>query len=152
MEKKNRLSILAKLIYLALVLYVAFWGYFSAIPSFVEGVSNHYVHLDSYKMERYRTSVLHLSFYKDYYHEAAGKKKIENMNYTVVEDNVETIKNNVSIFLNKLQELDNPIDVEFNYDNITSDDYYSLISNEESVLLHYYDMDENILYIISYPE
>ncbi len=70
----------------------------------------------------------------------------------LVENNIETIKNNISTSLNKLSEFDNHINVEFNYDSITSDDYCSLKSNGESVLLHYYDVDEHILYKTYFPK
>lgn len=155
MQGKNRISTVAKFIYLILVLFVAYLGFFYAYPSgYVawKGISNFYAGCDFYKKEYYNTHDINVSFSKYYYHEAAGKLKIEKMNYSLVEDNVEIIKNNISISLNKLHELDNPITVEFDYDSITSDDYYSLNSNGESVLLHYYDVDENILYIISFPE
>lgn len=108
-----------------------------------------------YKYERYETPMdKTIYFSKKYYYDEADEfyKKNGNGRYMLVENNVETIKNNISIALNKLNELDNSINIEFNYDNITSNDYYDLsegynLSVGEDVLLYYYDIDEHILYV-----
>lgn len=152
MKVKNKWSIIVKLIYFLLVLYVIYLGYSQSQPSsYVEGISNHYNSNDFYKWENYNINQLNLSFFKYYYHEEEGQLKIKNMNYELIDNNAETVKSNIRIFLDKLHELNKPIDIEFDYDIITSNDYYSLKSNEERKLLHYYDIEENVLYIIDIP-
>lgn len=37
--------------------------------------------------------------------------------------------------------------IEFNSNIITSNDYYKLLKNGDSLYLHYYDVDDNVLYM-----
>lgn len=103
-----------------------------------------------YKMESYRSpNHSNLSFSRYYYLQFYIKEAFPGSSKCIsVEDNVETIKKYISTSLDELYESDNNIDIEFNYDAITSNDYYYLRIEGEEVFLRYYDIDENILYKI----
>lgn len=104
-----------------------------------------------YKSEMYLNSDPFILFSKYYYYE--NPSEMWSNDYMLIENNVETVKTNISTSLNKLHELDNAINIEFNYDIITSNDYYFLktIKDENLILLYYYDVDEHILYTTYFP-
>lgn len=114
-----------------------------------------------YKKEEYVTNHYGLIFSKYYYSSEADDVFVENLNPTLVGDDAEKIKNCISDFLNVLSELNAEDDVEFDYDIVTSNDYYSLVIEGKSIwryydesqtLLHYYDVDEHVLYVIQYSK
>lgn len=154
MNKSKIIKIVLTIAYLILMLIAIFFGYTYAwfTSSSKEGVSSYYDSCDYYKIEHYNTSDVSLYLSKYYYHDEAGKLNIKNMKYISVGNRIEFIKKYISTFLEKIHELEELSDIEFNYDAITSNDYYSLKLYNEEVLLHYYDVEDNILYIMSYPE
>lgn len=152
MQQKNTIMTFIKVIGLVIVLIVAFLlgSYIWVLsPKVYEPPILSY---DFYKSERYLNSDPFILFSKYYYYEDLGE--IWNDEYILIDDNVEMIKNYIRVSLNKLHEFDNSIDVEFNYDIIQSSDYYFLetIEEESLVILHYYDVDEHILYTTYFPE
>lgn len=104
-----------------------------------------------YKAEQSINSEPVITFFKYYYNKDI--EEIENNDYVLVEENVESIKNNISNSLNKIHEFDESISNEFNYDIITSNDFYfsEIVEGEELFILHYYDVDERILYVTYFP-
>lgn len=103
---------------------------------------------DYYKREKYVSSDFNgTSFQKYYYHQD---------DYTVickgritcspVKGKEELVKNYIKTSLNNLHELDNNIEIDFDYDVITSDDYYYVEYDEGMTFLYYYDAGEHILY------
>ncbi len=97
-----------------------------------------------YQSEEHINSEPFILFSK-YYYEELGK--ISNDDYKLVEKNVEMIKDYISTSLSNFEKIDNKV-IEFNYENITSNDSYFLeyIKDEQLLILHYYDEDERILY------
>lgn len=151
MKSKNIIKIIIlTFIFLIMVLVDLILGYTYArfSSSRVYGVSYQYTFLDYYnKAERYSSS--NVSFYK-YYYEAVDNQDVVKTNYKLVAENDEIIKKNINIALEKFHELDKPIDIDFDYNSITSNDYYSLNFDDGGVRLHYYDEDEHVLYIVSF--
>lgn len=154
MNKSKIIKIVLIVAYLILLLIAIFFGYTYAwfTSSIKEGVSFYYDSCDYYKAEHYNTSDVSLYLSKYYYHDAEGKLKIKNMKYISVGNRIEYIKKYISTFLEKIHELEGLNNAEFNYDAITSNDYYLLKLYNEEVLLHYYDVEDNILYIMVYSE
>lgn len=73
----------------------------------------------------------------------------------IINDNVEKVKEDISILLKKLKEIDNSLDIEFDYESITSDDYYEIKTQngiENIYCFLYYDIDEHVLYKILIPK
>lgn len=125
------------LVTLLYALYV--WFTSSKIESLTDG--------KSYKYERYENyNDQTIYFVKEYYYEESDAFYENNYRYTLVKNNAEKIKKYINISLNKLNELDDTLNIEFNYDTVTSNDYYYMIE-EKNVLLYYYDIDEHILYV-----
>lgn len=151
MKEKKSLMTFIKIISLMLGLIIAYLlgcFFWKISPKAYEPSLLSY---DYYKSERYLNPDPFLLFSKYYYNENISTS--ENNDYKLVKENKEKIKNYISTSLNKLYELDNTINIEFNYENITSNDSYLLkyIKKENLVILHYYDEEENILYTIYVP-
>lgn len=148
------LRIVVKFICLSIVLLVIFfvgeWLYW-IFPC--EDYEPSLLSYEYYKSEKYVNSDPFILFEKYYYSENPEKKEYKYHKYKLVKDNVETIKEYINTSLEKLHELDNTNNIEFNYDSITSNGYYLLktFTDDNMVVLHYYDADEHILYVLYLP-
>lgn len=95
-----------------------------------------------YKKEFYKSTDEVTSFVKYYYKESVDINK----KYVLGEDNVDVVKDNIKAAISKLYELDNSINIKFNYDDITSNDYYLLVNDLDFICFEYYDVEEYVLY------
>lgn len=159
MKKNKIIKITLMVIFLIIVLIDLFLGYTYASFSSSRrlGLLIPYYCWDFYKEENYKipdTPDTNISFSKRYYYEEYDGSFVEDM--ILIKENVEEIKNNISISFNKLKELDDSIPIEFDLESITPDDYYTIdairkYDNELVSRISYYDVDEHILYVISLP-
>lgn len=101
-----------------------------------------------YKDEFYKSTDETTSFTKYYY-----KENIDiNKKYLIGENDVDVVKDNINKTISRLHELDNSINIEFNYDDITFNDYYLLVQDSEFVCFEYYDSEEYVLYEIYFSK
>lgn len=140
------------LIVLNLIVLVCFLllGYFYAWYTDSKVYFNKSVY-EYYKKENYNISNKYLFFSKEFYHEDSGKSMIEKRNFRLVEDNIEKINNNIEKFFDILYDSDKKINIDFDYELISFDDYYDMCVYENNMSLNYYDVSENILYIFEFP-
>lgn len=106
---------------------------------------------DYYKKEEYGTMHEDILFSK-YYYKDDENVFTKNLDSIYVEDDKEKISLIIKNSLDILYKQDNNDFVNFDYDIITSNDYYSLVTGGRYELLHYYDIDEHILYVIQYSK
>lgn len=149
MKKK----IIGLLIFIFLIILLIDLVFGSAYAWFTDsrvyGVSAHYSSVDFYKVEHYLSP--EVSFDKYYYKEDKGKELLKQSHYKLIGEKDKEVIEYINIALNRLHEQDESIDINFDYDNITSNDYYCFWKTyEESRVLDYYDIDNHILYIISF--
>lgn len=78
-----------------------------------------------------------LDFYECHYFEE--DIRIKSMKNNLIGDKVEIVKSTISNYLTNQSDAEK---IEFNYDNVTADDYYVLKDDG----LSFYDVDKNILY------
>lgn len=100
-----------------------------------------------YKKEGHYSIDTYNDLLKFYYNEEPNY--LENKEYILVGNKTEKIKVIIKDSLAELRETNN-VNIDFDYDSVTSNDRFYLIKKSffESMLLHYYDVDENILYVI----
>lgn len=79
----------------------------------------------------------------------------ENKIYcTLVGNDIEKLQESIKISFDKLNELDKNSDIEFNYENITSNDYYAFYKKKKYDKVYnnivYFDVETHIRYEITY--
>lgn len=153
--KKKILKIAIKIICLCIILFIAFFIGECLYPIFSSSdYEPSLLSYNFYKSETYVNPEPFLLFEKYYYLENPKKKDYKYNNYKMVKNNEKLIRDYINVSLMNLHKLDNSINIEFNYDSITSNDYYLLktFDNDKTIVLHYYDVDKDILYVTYFPE
>lgn len=133
------------------ILVITFLPLFFVLGSYTylltEGKKETLYEEDYYKKELYNTfndnAFVKIFYYYD------NPDNIKNKKNILSSDNINKLKKEINFSLNRLHELNNVINLEFNYDIITEDDYYLPIEeNENEYYFQYYDTDGKVLYEI----
>lgn len=98
-----------------------------------------------YKSDYYQSKDGNFSLRIEYYSEEEGIKLLNEDGYSIVKNNVANIKNYIKLSLDKMEEIDNSFN--FDYDDISEDDYF-IYSSGDGSSLKYYDKGKNISYFI----
>lgn len=144
--KKNT-KIIFGIIFLIILIISFICGYFYAWFTDSRAYFD-FLTYDYYKIECYYNDDYKRYLSIRYYHEEEGQKMLEKGDFISIEKDLESLTNNINHFFDNNQ---NGEKYEFNYDSITSDDFYKISIYEECTWLNYYDSKDNILYVFEFP-
>ena len=133
---------------LAIILLDLFLGYFYAEFSSSK-VDINLIRRKFYKCEGYNYKII--NYTKEYYEKEQGKILINNGKYNLVNENKEKIKDNITTTINYINN-STKNNIEFDFDNISPNDYYLLIESDDTNYLHYYDVENDVLYLLDIPK
>lgn len=144
MKRKKVIKII--LIMFPVLILDFFYGYFytnytSSRPAII------HINEDFFKSEEFHNLKNNYSITKSYYSEEIGKEITNKRKYLLVGDNVQNIREYINMSLENIKQSNENDYIEFNSNIITSNDYYKLLKNGDSLYLHYYDVDDNVLYM-----
>jgi hypothetical protein len=156
--KKNKSITLKKTIlsiFLVLILIVIFLlGYFTAWAE-DSRVDISKIDQGYYKSEIYHTEKL--NFEKTSYNKEEGNKHLNSIpGYRKVDKYEENIKNYIQASIKAINEADNTIEIEFDYNIISKEDKYFVVYSEDldnnrDYFLSYYDIESNTLFQLDIP-
>jgi hypothetical protein len=142
---KNKKKTIIKIIITIVILVVFF--YLGGIIYSVEFESIYYNGF--YKEELYKSPDGKSYILKSYYYE---EPKSLNKKYKLGNKKIEEVEKNIKLTIEKLNELNENIIINFDYNKITSDDYYLMINNKNPIYFQYYDKEEHIFYEVCLNE
>lgn len=142
MSLKKVAKVFVKIIFCLIILVIAYS--LGACSYWIKDQNKSIIANDYYKMEFYKSTDETTSFSKYYYEENIDIEK----KYKLGNDSVEEVRKNIEIAIDKLHKLDNSINIEFDYDIVTSNDFYLLRNDSDFICFQYYDVEEYILYEI----
>lgn len=145
---KKRKTIYYTIAIFIIVLLDLFLGYSYAEFSSSK-VDINFVVREFYKSEGYNYKKI--DYTKEYYSKEHGKILINNGKYNLVNENEEKIRDNITTTINYINN-STKNNIEFDFKNISPNDYYLLIESDDANYLHYYDVENNVLYLLDIPK
>lgn len=108
------------------------------------------IYCDGYKFEKYNYSENEY-LTKSYFHESSREVNAIYYN-TMIGDDLEYVKDYIKEHLNMIAKNNESVNIEFDYNVVTEDDLYHLVYNGYYRHFEYYDVEDNIIYNISYTK
>ncbi len=143
-QKNKKCKIVLIILFIIGLLIVYNLGYIYA--SYVDSTATFYFFGgDFYREDIYYSD---LYYHVQYYHDNVGEEMIDDKDYLLVGDNDEKIKNYIKNTVDNIN-ASGEQNVVFNYEIVTSNDYYLLSNYYDKKSLYYYDTDESVLYTMS---